>query len=68
MNDSSRYVRKSVANHLNDLTKESADDVLLWIENHMEQKAFHPQILTHGLRSLRKLGNGKALEIEERIK
>ena len=62
-NDDSLYVRKSVANNLNDISKDNSKIVLAiaqgWIGN--SQKT--DWILKHGLRTLLKNGNEQALEL-----
>lgn len=63
-NDSELYVRRSVANHLNDLTKDRKELVLTTLESW--NKKTNPRInwLTkHALRTLVKAGDVKALKI-----
>lgn len=61
--DESEYVRKSVANHLNDISKDHPGLVLeitkQWHGNHKNTN----WIVKHGLRTLLKKGNKKALSI-----
>jgi 3-methyladenine DNA glycosylase AlkC len=59
--DDSLYVRKSVANHLNDITKDSPQYVLKLIKG-WDQKHVHTQwIIKRGCRSLFKLGDKQSL-------
>lgn len=61
--DSSLYVRKSVANHLNDITKTHPDWVLTLIEGWSLDNPHTAWIARHALRSLIKQGNNRALAI-----
>jgi 3-methyladenine DNA glycosylase AlkC len=61
--DSSLYVRKSVANHLNDITKDHPDWVLDLIEGWSLDNKHTAWIARHALRSLIKQGNQRALAI-----
>jgi 3-methyladenine DNA glycosylase AlkC len=62
-NDDSLYVRKSVANHLNDISKDHPD-LVLQIAKKWHGKTKHTDwIVKHGLRTLLKKGNKKALAI-----
>lgn len=61
--DSSLYVRKSVANHLNDITKDHPDWVLGLIESWSLDNPHTAWIARHALRSLIKQGNTRALTI-----
>ena len=61
--DSSLYVRKSVANHLNDITKDHPDWVLGLIEGWSLENPHTAWIARHALRSLIKQGNPRALTI-----
>ncbi|MEE9432003.1 MAG: DNA alkylation repair protein [Melioribacteraceae bacterium] len=62
-NDESEYVRKSVANNLNDISKDNPDVVLqiakLWIAKNKNTD----WILKHGCRTLLKKGNEEALKL-----
>jgi 3-methyladenine DNA glycosylase AlkC len=62
--DPSEYVRRSVANHFNDITKDNADlavDVLTrWAEGASKERMW---IIRHALRSLVKQGHTQALAI-----
>lgn len=61
--DSSLYVRKSVANHLNDITKDHPEWVLDVIEGWSLDNKHSAWIARHALRSLIKQGNQRALAI-----
>jgi 3-methyladenine DNA glycosylase AlkC len=61
--DTSPYVRKSVANHLNDITKDHPDWVLDRIEGWSLDNRHTAWIAKHALRSLIKQGNQRALAI-----
>jgi 3-methyladenine DNA glycosylase AlkC len=61
--DTSLYVRKSVANHLNDITKDHPDWVLNLIEDWSLDNRHTAWIARHALRSLIKQGNLRALAI-----
>ncbi|WP_223511191.1 DNA alkylation repair protein [Pseudomonas sp. GL-B-19] len=61
--DESLYVRKSVANHLNDITKDHPDWVLDLIEGWSLDNKHTAWIAKHALRSLIKQGNQRALAI-----
>lgn len=61
--DSSLYVRKSVANHLNDITKDHPDWVLSQIEGWNLDNPHTAWIARHALRSLIKQGNARALTL-----
>ena len=61
--DPSLYVRKSVANHLNDITKDHPDWVLDLIEGWSLDNKHTAWIAKHALRSLIKQGNQRALAI-----
>ncbi|SFL92360.1 3-methyladenine DNA glycosylase AlkC [Gracilibacillus orientalis] len=69
LHDSSSYVQKSVANHLNDLTKENPEKVLLWVHQIMENNLdVNPKIIKNGLRTLVKLKNEQSLELLRQVK
>ncbi|MGJ7518024.1 DNA alkylation repair protein [Pseudomonas baetica] len=61
--DPSLYVRKSVANHLNDITKDHPEWVLELIEGWSLDNKHTAWIARHALRSLIKQGNPRALAI-----
>ncbi|EQB00488.1 hypothetical protein L485_13185 [Sphingobium baderi LL03] len=61
--DSSRYVRKSVANHLNDITKDNPGWALDRIRGWPRENPHVQWIARHALRSLVKAGNEDALAL-----
>ncbi len=53
MNDPSKYVQKSVANHINDITKEDKEFVFQWLQQLRDkQHPVNPWIIKHGLRTV----------------
>lgn len=64
MCDRSRYVQKSVANHINDLTKENPAAVLEWMEQYVSNKEnINSKIIKNGFRTLIKSKNEHAVEL-----
>ncbi|QEI08860.1 DNA alkylation repair protein [Pigmentiphaga aceris] len=61
--DPSLYVRKSVANHLNDITKNNPDWVLDRLGGWPQDNPHTTWIVRHGLRSLIKEGDKRALAL-----
>lgn len=61
--DPSLYVRKSVANHLNDITKDHPAWVLERLEAWPREQPHTAWIARHALRTLIKRGDGGALEL-----
>ncbi len=61
--DPSLYVRKSVANHLNDITKDHPEWVLARIENWPLDNPRSAWIARHALRTLIKKGDRRALAV-----
>ncbi len=61
--DPSDYVRRSVANHLNDLAKEHPDWVLALLEGWPKEQAETRWIVKHALRNLIKAGHPRALKL-----
>jgi len=61
--DPSLYVRKSVANHLNDITKDHPDWVLQRFEGWPRDNAHTSWIMRHALRTLIKRGDPRALAL-----
>ncbi|MBV5311799.1 MAG: DNA alkylation repair protein [Prolixibacteraceae bacterium] len=62
-NDSSEYVRKSVANNLNDISKDHPELVLGLCEKWKGQSKETDRIIKHACRTLLKEGNKRALMI-----
>jgi 3-methyladenine DNA glycosylase AlkC len=62
-NDDSLYVRKSVANHLNDISKDHQELVLKTAKKWHGKTKNTDWIVKHGLRTLLKKGDKKALAI-----
>ncbi|HMO52599.1 MAG TPA: DNA alkylation repair protein [Kiritimatiellia bacterium] len=64
MDDPELYVRKSVANHLNDIAKDHSDKVITACRRWKKQATPERQwVIRHGLRSLIKAGNPHALAL-----
>lgn len=62
--DPSEYVRRSVANHVNDLTKEHPDAALELLGRWRSQGGSHVEkVLRHALRGLLRSGHPKALSL-----
>jgi 3-methyladenine DNA glycosylase AlkC len=65
--DSTRFVTRSVANHLNDIAKTHPDLVLERLNHWKKQKLQNPKeldfIIRHALRTLIKKGDNRALEL-----
>src|SRR5690606_19859164 len=60
--DESAYVRRSVANHLNDIAKDHPDLVARWVTEHLQDaSADRTALLRHASRSLIKQGHGPTL-------
>lgn len=69
LNDPSLYVRKSVANHLNDLTKDYKAVTLDWLRDRIERGEPHVGwVAHHGLRSLIKSGDRNAIDLLKLLK
>lgn len=62
-NDPSDYVRRSVANHLNDTSKLQPQLVLQLAQNWIGQSTATDALLKHALRGLLKKGNAEALKL-----
>ncbi|WP_313798885.1 DNA alkylation repair protein [Cytobacillus sp.] len=68
MCDRSRYVQKSVANHINDLTKENPAAVLKWLQKYIsDNNGVDPKIIKNGLRTLIKSNDEQALELSRQV-
>ncbi|MBL7664415.1 MAG: DNA alkylation repair protein [Bacteriovoracaceae bacterium] len=61
--DESLYVRKSVANNLNDISKDHPDLVLSWAKDWIGKSERTDWILKHALRTLLKRGDQRALKL-----
>lgn len=61
--DNSLYVRKSVANNLNDISKDHPCWVLDWCSQRHGKSVETDWIIKHGLRTLLKQGDAKALSL-----
>jgi 3-methyladenine DNA glycosylase AlkC len=61
--DPALYVRKSVANHLNDIAKDHPDAVLARVRQWDHRNAGTAWIIRHGLRTLIKRGHAGALSV-----
>lgn len=59
--DDELYVRKSVANHLNDFSKDNADYMLQLVKNWDQSHPHTAWIIKHGTRTLIKKGNDASL-------
>ena len=60
--DTSAYVRRSVANHLNDIAKDHPDQVAQWVTRHLQGASAHRRaLLRHASRSLVKQGHPPTL-------
>ncbi len=60
--DSSSYVRRSVANHLNDIAKDHPDLVASWVRDHLiDAPDARSALLRHASRSLIKAGHAPTL-------
>lgn len=61
--DASEYVRRSVANHLNDIAKDHPAQVVDWVRSHLPQAPRERQaLLRHASRSLVKAGHPAMLK------
>jgi 3-methyladenine DNA glycosylase AlkC len=62
--DSSEYVRRSVANHLNDIAKDHPDLVVRWVRTHLDNAtAPRHALLRHASRTLVKQGHADMLAL-----
>ena len=61
--DGSGYVRRSVANHLNDIAKDHPAVLVQWLQNHLpDATAARQQMLRHACRTLVKAGHPQVLQ------
>ncbi len=63
MNDDSEYVRRSVANNLNDISKDNPDIVLNWAERWSGKNKNTDRLIKHACRTLLKQGDQHALSL-----
>lgn len=63
MNDESEYVRRSVANNLNDISKDNPDILLDWAGKWLCENDNTDRLIKHACRTLLKQGNQKALSL-----
>ncbi|MFT9849445.1 DNA alkylation repair protein [Aneurinibacillus sp. REN35] len=69
LDDDSAYVRRSVANHLNDLTKDYKQITINWMANKLNTGWKHsPIMVRHALRTLAKSGDPDALAMLQAIR
>jgi 3-methyladenine DNA glycosylase AlkC len=62
--DGSDYVRRSVANHLNDIAKDHPDLIVEWLRDHLsEASAERRALLRHASRTLIKKGHAPTLKL-----
>jgi hypothetical protein len=62
--DASEYVRRSVANHLNDIAKDHPDVVVRWVRAHRKGATREREaLLRHASRTLVKQGHAQMLEL-----
>ncbi len=61
--DDSKFVQKSVANNLNDITKDNPDTALAFAEKWIGSHKNSDWIIKHGMRSLLKQGNSRSLAL-----
>ena len=62
-NDESMYVRKSVANNLNDISKDNLELVISFVENNLGKTKELDWICKHASRTLLKAGNNEILKL-----
>ncbi len=62
-NDNSEYVRRSVANNLNDISKNQPELVLEIGERWLSENSSHRKLVKHALRTLLKKGNTRAMRL-----
>lgn len=62
-NDTSEFVRKSVANNLNDIAKDNPDIVINLVKKWQGESKNTDWIIKHGCRTLLKQGNSEVMEL-----
>lgn len=62
-NDNSEYVRKSVANNLNDVSKDNPNVLIELTKKWFKESSLHKKLLKHGCRTLLKKGDRETLDI-----
>jgi len=63
MNDESEYVRRSVANNLNDISKDNPDIVLGWAQQWLGKDENTDRLIKHACRSLLKQGEPQIMTL-----
>ncbi len=63
MKDDSEYVRRSVANNLNDISKDNPDIVLNWAQQWLGKNKNTDHLIKHACRTLLKQGDKKTLQL-----
>ena len=63
MDDESEYVRRSVANNLNDISKDNPDIVLDWAQQWLRNNENTDRIIKHACRTLLKQGDAKTMKL-----
>lgn len=63
LQDASLYVRKSVANNLNDIAKDNPDIVVQWVEQYLGRHKHTDWILKHASRTLLKQAEPRILKL-----
>lgn len=63
LRDDALYVRKSVANNLNDIAKDNPDIVVQWVEQHLGSHKHTDWILKHASRTLLKQAEPRILKL-----
>ena len=63
MNDNNEYVRRSVANNLNDISKDNPDIVVQWAERWLGKNRETDGIIKHACRTLLKAGDQHVLSL-----
>jgi 3-methyladenine DNA glycosylase AlkC len=63
MNDKSEYVRRSVANNLNDISKDNPDIVLDWAQQWLGDNENTDRTIKHACRTLLKQGDPEAMTL-----